>query len=68
MTVARRASWTTLGVGLIVLVLLGGCSTSLVSGRVRRCPELEFTEEQVKVGEAGNLAVLTKREWKCSST
>jgi len=27
------------------------------------CPEVEFAGEQVKVGEAGNLAVLTKDEW-----
>jgi hypothetical protein len=27
------------------------------------CPEVEFTGEQVKVGEAGNLALLTKAEW-----
>lgn len=27
------------------------------------CPEVEFAGDQVKVGEAGNLAVLTKDEW-----
>lgn len=27
------------------------------------CPEVEFAGEQVRVGEAGNLAVLTKDEW-----
>jgi hypothetical protein len=27
------------------------------------CPEVEFTGEHVRVGEAGNLAVLTKDEW-----
>jgi hypothetical protein len=27
------------------------------------CPEVEFAGGQVKVGEAGNLAVLTKDEW-----
>jgi len=27
------------------------------------CPEVEFGGEQVKVGEAGNLAILTKDEW-----
>ena len=27
------------------------------------CPEVEFAGEHVRVGEAGNLAVLTKDEW-----
>ena len=27
------------------------------------CPEVEFTGDQIRVGEAGNLAVLTKEEW-----
>ena len=27
------------------------------------CPEVEFAGDQVRVGEAGNLAVLTKDEW-----
>ena len=27
------------------------------------CPEVEFTGDQVRVGEAGNLAVLTKDKW-----
>lgn len=27
------------------------------------CPEVEFAGEKVRVGEAGNLAVLTKDEW-----
>jgi len=27
------------------------------------CPEVEFAEEQVRVGEAGNVAVLTKDQW-----
>lgn len=27
------------------------------------CPEVEFAEENVRIGEAGNLAVLTKDEW-----
>jgi hypothetical protein len=27
------------------------------------CPEVEFAEEHVRIGEAGNLAVLTKDEW-----
>jgi len=27
------------------------------------CPEVEFAGEQVRIGEAGNLAVLTKDEW-----
>ena len=27
------------------------------------CPEVEFTGEEVRVGEAGNLAVLKKAEW-----
>ena len=27
------------------------------------CPEVEFAGEHVRVGEPGNLAVLTKEEW-----
>ncbi len=27
------------------------------------CPEVDFAGEHVRVGEAGNLAVLTKAEW-----
>ncbi len=27
------------------------------------CPEVEFAGEEVRVGEAGNLAVLKKAEW-----
>ena len=27
------------------------------------CPEVEFAGEEVRIGEAGNLAVLTKDEW-----
>ena len=27
------------------------------------CPEVEFTGEQVRIGEEGNLAVLTNDEW-----
>ena len=27
------------------------------------CPEVEFTADDVRVGEAGNLAVLKKAEW-----
>jgi hypothetical protein len=27
------------------------------------CPEVEFAGEQVRIGEAGNLAVLTNGEW-----
>ena len=27
------------------------------------CPEVEFSGDEVRVGEAGNLAVLTKDEW-----
>lgn len=27
------------------------------------CPEVEFAGGKVKIGEAGNLAVLTKDEW-----
>jgi hypothetical protein len=27
------------------------------------CPEVEFTGDQVRIGEAGNLAVLKKDEW-----
>jgi hypothetical protein len=27
------------------------------------CPEVEFTGDQVRIGEAGNLAVLTNAEW-----
>ena len=27
------------------------------------CPEVEFAGDQVRVGEADNLAVLTKDEW-----
>jgi len=27
------------------------------------CPEVEFASDQVRIGEAGNLAVLTKDEW-----
>jgi len=27
------------------------------------CPEVEFAGEHVRVGEAGNLAVLTTDEW-----
>ena len=27
------------------------------------CPEVEFAGEQVRIGEAGNLAVLTNDEW-----
>ena len=27
------------------------------------CPEVEFAGEEVRVGEAGNLAVLKKDEW-----
>jgi len=27
------------------------------------CPEVEFAGDQVRIGEAGNLAVLTKDEW-----
>jgi hypothetical protein len=27
------------------------------------CPEVEFVGDQVRIGEAGNLAVLKKDEW-----
>lgn len=27
------------------------------------CPEVEIVGDQVRIGEAGNLAVLTKDEW-----
>lgn len=27
------------------------------------CPEVDITEHEVRIGEAGNLAVLTKAEW-----
>lgn len=27
------------------------------------CPEVEFAGDQVRIGEAGNLAVLRKGEW-----
>jgi hypothetical protein len=27
------------------------------------CPEVEIVGEEVRIGEAGNLAVLTKDEW-----
>jgi len=27
------------------------------------CPEVEFAGDQVRIGEADNLAVLTKDEW-----
>lgn len=27
------------------------------------CPEVEFAGDQVRIGEAGNLAVLTGDEW-----
>ena len=27
------------------------------------CPEVEFAQEEVRVGEAGNVAVLTKDQW-----
>ena len=27
------------------------------------CPEVEFAGEKVRIGEAGNLAVLTNAEW-----
>jgi len=27
------------------------------------CPEVEFAGDQVRIGEAGNLAVLTRDEW-----
>jgi hypothetical protein len=27
------------------------------------CPEVEFAGDEVRVGEAGNLAVLKKAEW-----
>jgi len=27
------------------------------------CPEVEFAGDQVRIGEVGNLAVLTKDEW-----
>lgn len=27
------------------------------------CPEVELTDQGVKIGEAGNLAVLTRKEW-----
>lgn len=27
------------------------------------CPEVEFTGDEVRIGEAGNLAVLKNNEW-----
>ena len=27
------------------------------------CPEVEIADDEVRIGEAGNLAVLTKAEW-----
>jgi len=27
------------------------------------CPEVEFAGDQVRIGEAGNLVVLTRDEW-----
>ncbi len=27
------------------------------------CPEVEFAGDQVRIGETGNLAVLTRDEW-----
>ena len=27
------------------------------------CPEVELTPDSVRIGEVGNLAVLTKEEW-----
>ena len=27
------------------------------------CPEVEFTRDEVRIGEAGNLAVLKRDEW-----
>jgi hypothetical protein len=27
------------------------------------CPEVEITGDEVRIGETGNLAVLTKNEW-----
>ncbi len=27
------------------------------------CPEVEFTSDEVRIGEAGNLAVLKRDEW-----
>ena len=35
----------------------------LCPARCGECPEVEFAGDQVRVGEAGNLAVLTKDEW-----
>jgi hypothetical protein len=37
-----------------VLLCLAGCG---------ECPEVEFAGDQVRIGEAGNLAVLKKDEW-----
>jgi len=29
----------------------------------RACPEVEISNDEVRIGEAGNLAVLQKHEW-----
>jgi hypothetical protein len=31
--------------------------------RIGACPEIESLEDEVRIGEAGNLTVLTKKEW-----
>jgi hypothetical protein len=37
-----------------IFSLCPGCSA---------CPEIEIANDQVRIGETGNLAVLTKDEW-----
>jgi hypothetical protein len=37
--------------------------SAAVPSRCGECPEVEFAGDQVRIGEAGNLAVLKKEEW-----
>jgi hypothetical protein len=38
-------------------------SRSRCARPVEPCPEVDITEHEVRIGEAGNLAVLKKAEW-----
>jgi hypothetical protein len=37
--------------------------TVVLCTECEHCPEVELTDKGVKIGEAGNLAILTRREW-----
>jgi len=42
---------------------MAGLKMTLCPAGCGACPDVEIVGEEVRIGEAGNLAVLTKDEW-----